>query len=141
MWNVTVIFRRWRLLRSNSSIALQKTRTIGVGYSNAKLPTIRPQAHDIRMDVIVTETGVMIRSQPATSCGGTVEAQTGCATRSRPWVRNGRTDKKSVLKTPHSEEPLPSTRGTARWNIDSLEKILRCECGLESEPDAHRLES
>lgn len=31
--------------------------TIGIGYDSGRLPTIHPQAHDIPMDVIVTETG------------------------------------------------------------------------------------
>lgn len=32
--------------------------TIGVGYELARLPTIYPQPHDIRMDAIVTEAGM-----------------------------------------------------------------------------------
>jgi 5-formyltetrahydrofolate cyclo-ligase len=31
---------------------------IGVGFEFARLPTIRPQAHDIAMDFVVTETGL-----------------------------------------------------------------------------------
>jgi 5-formyltetrahydrofolate cyclo-ligase len=33
-------------------------RTIGVGFELARLPTIHPQPHDIRLDVIVTEAGI-----------------------------------------------------------------------------------
>ncbi|WP_298852657.1 hypothetical protein [uncultured Ruegeria sp.] len=32
---------------------------IGIGYATAKLPTIYPQPHDIAMDLIVTEAGVL----------------------------------------------------------------------------------
>ncbi|MDF1586141.1 5-formyltetrahydrofolate cyclo-ligase [Marinimicrococcus flavescens] len=35
--------------------------TIGVGHELARLPTIHPQPHDIPMDAIVTEAGVMRR--------------------------------------------------------------------------------
>ncbi|MCL7464723.1 5-formyltetrahydrofolate cyclo-ligase [Phaeovulum sp. NW3] len=35
---------------------------IGVGYQGARLPTIYPQPHDIRLDAIVTEAGPQIRS-------------------------------------------------------------------------------
>jgi 5-formyltetrahydrofolate cyclo-ligase len=35
---------------------------IGVGYSQAALPTIHPEAHDIAMDKIVTERGIFIPS-------------------------------------------------------------------------------
>lgn len=34
-----------------------KPRVIGVGYSEAAIATIYPQAHDIAMDFVVTETG------------------------------------------------------------------------------------
>ncbi|MBC2776582.1 5-formyltetrahydrofolate cyclo-ligase [Parasphingopyxis marina] len=33
-------------------------RVVGVGYRSAAIPTIHPQAHDIPMDLIVTEQGV-----------------------------------------------------------------------------------
>jgi 5,10-methenyltetrahydrofolate synthetase len=33
---------------------------IGVGYSQAELPTIYPEAHDIAMDKIVTERGILV---------------------------------------------------------------------------------
>lgn len=36
----------------------RKPLAIGVGYEIARLPTIRPQPHDIPMDFIVTEAGV-----------------------------------------------------------------------------------
>ena len=32
-----------------------RPRTIGIAFADAELPTIHPQPHDIRMDVIVTE--------------------------------------------------------------------------------------
>ena len=35
----------------------RKPLTIGVGFEFARLPTIRPQPHDIPMDFIVTEAG------------------------------------------------------------------------------------
>jgi len=35
---------------------------IGVGYSQAELPTIYPEAHDIAMDRIVTERGILVPS-------------------------------------------------------------------------------
>ena len=34
-------------------------RAVGVGYSQAEVPTIHPQPHDIPMSVIVTESGVI----------------------------------------------------------------------------------
>lgn len=33
-------------------------QTIGVGFESARLPTIHPQPHDLRLDVIVTERGL-----------------------------------------------------------------------------------
>jgi 5-formyltetrahydrofolate cyclo-ligase len=35
-----------------------KPRTIGVGFDLGRMETIHPQAHDVRLDVIVTEVGV-----------------------------------------------------------------------------------
>jgi 5,10-methenyltetrahydrofolate synthetase len=37
----------------------KKPLVIGIGYGSCELPTIYPQAHDIPMDVIVTEKGVI----------------------------------------------------------------------------------
>jgi 5-formyltetrahydrofolate cyclo-ligase len=39
--------------------AMHRARIIGVGYGCAEISTIRPQAHDIRMDMIVTERGTL----------------------------------------------------------------------------------
>jgi 5,10-methenyltetrahydrofolate synthetase len=36
-----------------------RPRVIGLGYSAARLPTIYPQLHDIPMDLIATETGIV----------------------------------------------------------------------------------
>lgn len=36
-----------------------KPRIIGIGYARTQLDTIHPQAHDIAMQAIVTEKGVM----------------------------------------------------------------------------------
>ena len=36
-----------------------KPRIIGVGYAQAEIPTIHPQPHDIALDIIVTERGVI----------------------------------------------------------------------------------
>jgi 5-formyltetrahydrofolate cyclo-ligase len=36
-----------------------RPRTIGIAHSDAELPTIHPQPHDIPMDVIVTESYVL----------------------------------------------------------------------------------
>ena len=36
-----------------------RPRVIGIGYSSARLRTIHPQAHDIPMDLIVTEAGTV----------------------------------------------------------------------------------
>jgi 5-formyltetrahydrofolate cyclo-ligase len=44
--------------RTLAAMAL-KPRIIGVGYAQAEIPTIHPQPHDIAMDVIVTERGVI----------------------------------------------------------------------------------
>ena len=35
-------------------------RLIGIGFSSAQLPTIHPQAYDIRMDCIVTDTATLL---------------------------------------------------------------------------------
>ena len=43
-----------------------RPRVIGIGYSSARLATIHPQAHDIPMDLIVTEAGT-VRPQPDVS--------------------------------------------------------------------------
>jgi 5-formyltetrahydrofolate cyclo-ligase len=40
----------------------KKPRAIGVGYSQAAIATIYPLRHDIPMDVIVTEEGIIERS-------------------------------------------------------------------------------
>lgn len=37
----------------------QRTRVFGVGYKQAAIPTIYPQPHDIAMDVVVTEDGII----------------------------------------------------------------------------------
>jgi 5,10-methenyltetrahydrofolate synthetase len=37
----------------------RKPRLFGVGYAQAGIPTIYPQPHDIPMDAIVTETGIL----------------------------------------------------------------------------------
>jgi 5,10-methenyltetrahydrofolate synthetase len=37
-----------------------RPRVLGVGYSGAAIPTIYPQPHDIAMDLIVTEDGVIL---------------------------------------------------------------------------------
>ncbi|MDK1377277.1 MULTISPECIES: 5-formyltetrahydrofolate cyclo-ligase [unclassified Sinorhizobium] len=34
-----------------------KGRVLGVGFAQSRIPTIYPQGHDIRMDVVVTESG------------------------------------------------------------------------------------
>ena len=39
-----------------------KPRIVGVGYDGLAIPTIYPQPHDIPMDMIVTETGVVARA-------------------------------------------------------------------------------
>ncbi len=39
----------------------RKPRILGVGYEQAKIPTIYPQPHDIAMDAVVTELGVNAR--------------------------------------------------------------------------------
>ena len=36
--------------------------TIGVGFELARVPSIRPQAHDVPLDVIITEAGSMVLS-------------------------------------------------------------------------------
>lgn len=43
----------------------KKPRVIGIGYSAARLSTIYPQMHDIPMDLIVTEAGIL-RAQTST---------------------------------------------------------------------------
>jgi 5,10-methenyltetrahydrofolate synthetase len=37
------------------AIMPRKPLAIGVGYAEARIPTIHPQTHDIPMDVIVTD--------------------------------------------------------------------------------------
>ncbi len=37
----------------------RKPRTFGVGYAQAAIRTIYPQPHDIPMDAIVTEAGIV----------------------------------------------------------------------------------
>jgi 5-formyltetrahydrofolate cyclo-ligase len=39
--------------------ASPRPRTIGVGFSNARLDTIHPQPHDIPLDVLVTESDII----------------------------------------------------------------------------------
>lgn len=41
-----------------------RPRAIGVGFELGRVPDIRPQPHDIRLDVIVTEAGVLRPDQP-----------------------------------------------------------------------------
>lgn len=43
----------------------RRPRVIGVGYARAAIPTIFPQWHDIPMDMIVTESGVVTPTTPA----------------------------------------------------------------------------
>jgi 5-formyltetrahydrofolate cyclo-ligase len=43
--------------------AVPRPRTIAVGFASAQLDTIHPQPHDIRMDVIVTENGILERTR------------------------------------------------------------------------------
>jgi 5,10-methenyltetrahydrofolate synthetase len=43
----------------------EKPRVIGIGYSGSRIATIYPQPHDIPMDIIVTEAGI-IRPQVST---------------------------------------------------------------------------
>jgi 5-formyltetrahydrofolate cyclo-ligase len=38
-------------------------RAIGVGFELGRVADIRPQAHDVRLDAIVTEAGVLRRIQ------------------------------------------------------------------------------
>ena len=38
--------------------ASARPRAIGVGYSVSRMPTVRPQPHDVPMDLIVTEAGI-----------------------------------------------------------------------------------
>jgi 5,10-methenyltetrahydrofolate synthetase len=35
---------------------------IGIGYAAARLPTIYPQPHDIAMDLILTEDGILVEN-------------------------------------------------------------------------------
>jgi len=46
--------------RTLASLA-RRPRIVGVGYERLALRTIYPQAHDIPMDVIVTEDGAVAR--------------------------------------------------------------------------------
>ncbi len=47
----------------------RRPQVIGVGYGCAAIPTIHPQPHDIAMDVIVTEEGVMPAGKGAALAG------------------------------------------------------------------------
>jgi 5-formyltetrahydrofolate cyclo-ligase len=40
---------------------------IGIGYERVRLPSIKPQPHDVAMDAIVTEEGVVIERPSPTS--------------------------------------------------------------------------
>lgn len=51
--------------RTLASLSARR-RIIGVGYGAARVPTIYPQMHDIPMDLIVTEAGI-VRPQPDVS--------------------------------------------------------------------------
>ena len=42
----------------------QKPRVIGIGYSGSRIATIYPQLHDIPMDVVVTEAGILRVERP-----------------------------------------------------------------------------
>lgn len=42
-----------------------RPRTLGVGFECTRLPTIRPQGHDVPLDAIVTERGVQRRGESA----------------------------------------------------------------------------
>ncbi len=47
-----------------------RPRAIGVGFELGRVPDIRPQAHDIRLDAIVTEAGVLrFSGEPGESSG------------------------------------------------------------------------
>jgi 5-formyltetrahydrofolate cyclo-ligase len=50
--------------RTLASFAM-RPRVFGVGYSQAAIPTIHPLPHDIPMDAIVTESGVLTRAGSA----------------------------------------------------------------------------
>jgi 5-formyltetrahydrofolate cyclo-ligase len=55
-----------------------KPRVFGVGYSQFLLPTIYPQPHDIRMDLIVTETGVVSKvAIPISSSAARLQERAG----------------------------------------------------------------
>lgn len=43
----------------------EKPRVMGIGYSGSRIATIYPQLHDIPMDVIITEAGI-VRPQVST---------------------------------------------------------------------------
>ena len=45
----------------------RRPRVIGVGYSGARLATIYPQLHDIAMDMIVTENGIVRPQAPVST--------------------------------------------------------------------------
>jgi 5,10-methenyltetrahydrofolate synthetase len=55
---------------------LPKPMTIGLGYSQASIPTIFPQSHDIPMDWIVTGTEASRRRE---SCSGRTNSDSGPA--------------------------------------------------------------
>lgn len=44
--------------------ATPRPRTIGVGFSSAQLDSIHPQPHDVPLDVLVTERGLIERGNP-----------------------------------------------------------------------------
>ena len=46
------------------AVMVPRPRAIGVGFELGHVPDIRPQTHDIRLDAIVTETGVLRPTQP-----------------------------------------------------------------------------
>lgn len=41
-----------------------RPRVIGVGYDQARIPSVRPQPHDRRMDLVVTESGIHVSPPP-----------------------------------------------------------------------------
>ena len=44
--------------------AVPRPRTIGVGFASAQLDSIFPQPHDVPLDVLVTERGIIERGKP-----------------------------------------------------------------------------
>ena len=55
---ITVRTGYWRLWGYNASGLTFIPFVIGVGFDSARLATIFPQPHDIRLDLILTEAGV-----------------------------------------------------------------------------------